>query len=64
MLRAVALRLESGAITSTSTPSSSTQRAAGRLQPGRGDPVVVGQEDAHADDSRAGILALDADRAT
>ena len=48
MLRAVALRLESGAITSTSTPVDLAQGAAGGLQAGGGDPVVVGEQDAHA----------------
>ncbi len=59
MLRAVALRLLSGAITSTIDVVELAQGAAGRLQPGRGDAVVVGQEDAHAVDSSSGISSPD-----
>ena len=47
MLRAVALRLESGAITSTLDAVELAQRAAQRLQARAPDPVVVGEEDAH-----------------
>ena len=44
MLRAVALRLESGAITCVSMPSSSAQRAAQGVQALGPDPVVVGEQ--------------------
>ena len=47
MLRAVALRLESGAITCTSSSGILRSSAAQGVQPRRLDPVVVGDQNAH-----------------
>ncbi len=48
MLRAVALRFESGAIDVDLDSVELDQRSPSGLQPRRGDAVVVGEEDAHA----------------
>ena len=48
MLRAVALRLESGAMTWISIPSSSAEGPAQRAQALGPDAVVVGDQDSHA----------------
>ena len=48
MLRAVALRFESGAITCTSSLRDRGQRPAQRLQALSLDPVVVGDQNLHA----------------
>ena len=56
MLRAVALRLAFGAITSIVDVVELLQRPPGRLQAGSGDAVVVGEEDAHAVDSRGPLV--------
>ena len=48
MLRAVALRFESGRDDVDRDPVELAQGAAGRLQARGRDPVVVGEEDAHA----------------
>ncbi len=59
MLRAVALRFESGAITDSSTPGHLQQRAAQHVQAGGADAVVVGEQDLHRgpQDSRASVRA-------
>ena len=62
MLRAVALRLESGAMRDDSSSSSADQRPTQALQPGGADPVVVGEQDAHPVDSRCPRPAYTAGR--
>ena len=47
MLRAVALRLESGAITASSTPGTSSSARRMACRPIGLDAVVVGEEDLH-----------------
>ena len=67
MLRAVALRFESGAITSTLDPVELAQGPPGRLQAGGRDPVVVGEENpitgpilgCACDTARRGTVRLD-----
>ena len=47
MLRAVALRFESGAITASSISGISSSALAEDVQAGRLDAVVVGEQDLH-----------------